>query len=80
MVEQIQDYQTKWHNCVGKRHLKFLRGKQNFITLLEDGTMDVQEEDGHNNSFSHGRGRDTILKSAEEEEKECLSTFSQIVV
>jgi hypothetical protein len=36
------------------------------ITLLEDGKLDVQEQDGHNNSFSLWTGHDSILESAEE--------------
>jgi hypothetical protein len=42
--------------------------------------MDVQEEDRHNNSFGLGRDHATILKSAEEEGEEGLSTVSQIAV
>jgi hypothetical protein len=29
-------------------------GKHIFIIVLEDGTLDAQEEDGHNNSLSLG--------------------------
>jgi hypothetical protein len=39
-----------------------------FITLLEDGTLDVQEEGGHNISFILGTCHDSILGSAEEED------------
>jgi hypothetical protein len=31
-----------------------LPGKHIFTTLLEGWTLDIQEEDGHNNSFSLG--------------------------
>jgi hypothetical protein len=32
-----------------------------FIALLEEETMDVQEEDGHNSSFSLETGHDSII-------------------
>jgi hypothetical protein len=34
------------------------------ITLLEDGKLDTEEEDGYKNSFSLGKGHDLILESA----------------
>jgi hypothetical protein len=54
------------------------RGKHIFITLPEGWTMDDQEEEGHNNSFSLWTGQDSVIKSVEEEEN--LKTFSQLLV
>jgi hypothetical protein len=42
------------------------------IFLLEDGKLDIQEEDGHN-SFSLGSGHDSILQFAEWEDVEEMS-------
>jgi hypothetical protein len=42
------------------------RGKHIFIVLLEDDTLDVQEERGHN-SFSFGTNHDSIPELAEED-------------
>jgi hypothetical protein len=39
--------------------------KHVFSTLLEDETLDVQEEDGHNNSFSFGAGHNSIPELAD---------------
>jgi hypothetical protein len=35
---------------------------------LEDETLEVQEGEGHNDSYSLGIGHDSILESEEEEE------------
>jgi hypothetical protein len=49
MVEEMHEYKRNgiivYIGCL----LNFLRAKHTFITLLEDRTLDVQEEDGHNN-------------------------------
>jgi hypothetical protein len=37
-----------------------------FVTLLEDRTLDVQEEDEYNSSFSLGMGHDSNVELAEE--------------
>jgi hypothetical protein len=42
-------------------------GKHIFITLLEDGTLDVQEEDECNYSFSVGTDHKSVLEWAEED-------------
>jgi hypothetical protein len=36
-----------------------------FVTLLEDGTLDIQGENGHNNFFSLETGHDSFVVSAE---------------
>jgi hypothetical protein len=40
-----------------------------FVTLLEDGTLAVQAQYGHNSFFSLGTSHDSILELAEEEEE-----------
>jgi hypothetical protein len=52
-----------WKGCL----LNDCRDKHIFIALLEEWIFDVQDEDGHNSSFSLGTGHDSILESAEEE-------------
>jgi gas vesicle protein len=47
MAEEIQEYQRIWRNHVEGCFQKVCRGKHIFITLLHDGTLDVQEEDAH---------------------------------
>jgi hypothetical protein len=42
-------------------------GKHIFVIQMEGGTLDVQEENGHNSSFGLGTDHDSILESAEEE-------------
>jgi hypothetical protein len=32
------------------------------IILQEDETLEVQEEDGQNNSFSHGTGNEPVIE------------------
>jgi hypothetical protein len=36
---------------------------------LEGGTLEVQEEDGHTNSFSLGTGHELIVETAEQEKE-----------
>jgi hypothetical protein len=43
-------------------------GKNIFITLLEDGILNYQKENGHH-LFSLGTGYDTFFELGEEEEK-----------
>jgi hypothetical protein len=50
--------------------LNVCRDKHICITLLEDETLNVQEEDGHNNSFSLRKGHDSVLELSEGEEEE----------
>jgi hypothetical protein len=53
---------------ITKRGKKFFllfiacNGKHTFTTLTEDGTLGVQKEDGHNNSFSLGKDHDSALE------------------
>jgi hypothetical protein len=68
MVEEIEDYQRKWHNHVERMPLDVHQGKHIFIILLEDRALDTQEEDGHNSSFSFRMGHDSILELSEEED------------
>jgi hypothetical protein len=35
---------------------------------LEDGTLQIQEEEGYNISFRLGTGNDSVFESAEEED------------
>jgi hypothetical protein len=63
------------------RLLNVCRAKRIFIALLEDETLDVQEEHGHN-SFSFGTDYDSIPDLAEEDCKapllqKILSPISQ---
>jgi hypothetical protein len=46
--------------------VNFCRDKHTLITLLEDGKLEVQEQDGHNNSLSVWTGHDSNLESSEE--------------
>jgi hypothetical protein len=51
-------------NCIIKYKgcdMKVCHEKRGFISLVEDGTFDVQEEDGHNDSCSFGIGHDSVL-------------------
>jgi hypothetical protein len=41
-------------------------GKHIFIATLESRTLVVQEENGHNNSFSLGTGHGSVLELEEE--------------
>jgi hypothetical protein len=61
IVEEIQDYKRKWHRHVGRCLLNVCRRMHIFMTLLEDGILDVQEENEHNNSFSLGKGHDSVF-------------------
>jgi hypothetical protein len=40
--------------------------KHIFITILEDGTLEVGEEDGHTSSYSLRTGRHSVLELEEE--------------
>jgi hypothetical protein len=52
-----------------------------FVILLERRTLDVQEEDGYNNSFSFRAGQDSIPELAEKEvsEEESVNRISEEV-
>jgi hypothetical protein len=58
--------------------LNVCRGKHIFIILLEDGTMGIQEEDGHSISFSLGTGHDSIPELVVEEEGEGMLLFKVV--
>jgi hypothetical protein len=48
MVEEMKEYQRKSHVMEkGCLLIVFFCGKTIYITLLEDGTLRIQEEDGH---------------------------------
>jgi hypothetical protein len=48
------------------------------ITLVEDGTLDVQEEDGHNNSCSFETGHDSALNFRRRERLMTSKAFPNI--
>jgi hypothetical protein len=48
--------------------VKICHGNQIFITLLEDGTLDVQKDGGQSISCVLGADRDLNLEWVEEEE------------
>jgi hypothetical protein len=51
-----------------------------FVTLLEDETLDIQEDNGRNNFFSLETGHDPILMPAEEEKEEfCTKHIKNVV-
>jgi hypothetical protein len=56
--------------------LHFFRGKHIFIALLEDWTLDVQEENRRNDFFSLGTGHELIFKLPGEEEQKSVQRFS----
>jgi hypothetical protein len=66
MVEEIEGSQRKWRNHVERMPPNVCEGKHIFITLLEDGTLDTQEEDEHNDSFSFRMDHGSILELPEE--------------
>jgi hypothetical protein len=43
--------------------LNLCRSKHIVTTLLEDGTLDILEEEGHNNSFIPGTGYEDVMKT-----------------
>jgi hypothetical protein len=68
MVEEIQEYERKWHNHAETMPPERLPWQGHyFIDLLEDGALDVRE-DGQNSSFSVRTGHDSILERAQEED------------
>lgn len=68
MMQEKKEYQRKWNNYVERMPLERSQGETYFIALLEDGTQDVREEDGHNSSFSLGTSHDSVLETEEGEE------------
>jgi hypothetical protein len=50
-------------------HLNFCRCKYILIVQLKDESLNVQEQDEHNNFISHRKGYGSIFAVAEQEEK-----------
>jgi hypothetical protein len=61
MVEERHEYHSKWLHHVETMLPGLLRDKKIYIAILEGGTLNVQENDGHYNAFSLGKGHDSIL-------------------
>jgi hypothetical protein len=70
MVEEIEGSQRKWHNHIETMPLNLCQAKNILITLLGEGALVIQEEDGHNDSFSFRMGHDSLLELSEEEKDE----------
>jgi hypothetical protein len=60
VIQHQTKQQIKWKG----RFLNVYYCKHILITLLEDQTLGVQEEDGHNHSFSLRTGPDSVLELA----------------
>jgi hypothetical protein len=55
-------------------------GKHIFITLLEGGTLDIQEWNRRNKFFSLGTGHELIFELAEEQEEEELISVQRFLI
>jgi hypothetical protein len=68
MVEEIQEYQRKWPRRVESMLPERLPWQAYFYRPAgRRGTLDVQEEDGHNSSFSLRTGHGSTIELTEGE-------------
>lgn len=77
----MKGYQRKLHNYTERMPAECFPPQTYFVSLLEDGTLDIQEDNGRNNFFSLETGHDPILVPAEEENEEdfCNKHIKNIV-
>jgi hypothetical protein len=68
MVEEEQKYKRKWHNHLEGMSSQRLKSRHILVTLLQNGTLDVQEEDGHDNLLSLRTSHYSMTASVDEEE------------